>query len=42
MSVFHKNKVSFNTVHFEIEFCDSGFSCLKWIQRVLQSMPQKF
>jgi len=29
-------------VYFKIEFGDSGFSCEKWIRRVLKSLPQKF
>jgi len=40
MRFFHKNNVKFNAVYFEIEFGDSGFSCKKWIWRVVKSILQ--
>jgi len=37
-----KDNVLFNPVYFQIEFGHSGFSCKKWIRRILKSMLQKF
>jgi len=44
MCVFSKAQctVLFNAAYFKIEFGDSGFSCEKWIRRVLKRMSQKF